>query len=324
MGKRLIRILGKWFRGRCQAIPVQFQSGLIRRLSFASARKGQPTGTLRFTGQGDSAQPNMPPEFGDLRLRYNHPVLIRRVADSVVVSCCCEQLEGELFQAIRIIYGSKSLTTSPRPIPLDSDDLQHLAQSWSDALIAYDELVRTNHLAELGPYIPGEAAVTQRINRTRDLDRQKSVAMAEGRRSVNRAKAALERYLESLPLKTPLILKADARYYALHSGSLWSSTRCLTNEQWLGLISQAIQREEAKLQSVVAIDGASVNGRGAIPSDVRIEVWRRDGGRCGRCGSRERLEFDHIVPIALGGSNTARNIELLCEVCNRSKSDSIG
>lgn len=63
--------------------------------------------------------------------------------------------------------------------------------------------------------------------------------------------------------------------------------------------------------------------RDAIPSEVRREVWRRDGGKCVKCGSRERLEFDHIIPVAKGGSNTARNIELLCEICNRSKSASI-
>jgi hypothetical protein len=63
--------------------------------------------------------------------------------------------------------------------------------------------------------------------------------------------------------------------------------------------------------------------RPRIPENVRIEVWRRDGGKCARCGSRINLEYDHIVPISKGGSNTARNIELLCEKCNRSKSNNI-
>jgi 5-methylcytosine-specific restriction endonuclease McrA len=79
-----------------------------------------------------------------------------------------------------------------------------------------------------------------------------------------------------------------------------------------------------------APDGAFPNlqrsqapGRIAIPSDVRREVWRRDSGKCVKCGSREKLEYDHIIPIAKGGSNTARNIELLCEICNRLKSASI-
>jgi len=60
--------------------------------------------------------------------------------------------------------------------------------------------------------------------------------------------------------------------------------------------------------------------RQAIPKDVQREVWRRDEGKCVECGSNENLEFDHIIPIALGGGNTARNIQLLCEQCNRKKS----
>lgn len=67
----------------------------------------------------------------------------------------------------------------------------------------------------------------------------------------------------------------------------------------------------------------TAEGRVAIPSEVRREVWRRNQGTCVKCGSRENLEFDHIIPVTKGGSNTARNIELLCEVCNRSKSATI-
>jgi len=63
--------------------------------------------------------------------------------------------------------------------------------------------------------------------------------------------------------------------------------------------------------------------RDAIPSAVRREVWRRDEGKCKKCGSRKNLEYDHIIPVAEGGSNTARNIELLCQDCNRAKSDLI-
>lgn len=63
--------------------------------------------------------------------------------------------------------------------------------------------------------------------------------------------------------------------------------------------------------------------RPRIPENIRIEVWRRDSGKCAKYGSREKLEYDHIVPISKGGSNTARNIELLCEKCNRSKSNNV-
>ena len=61
-----------------------------------------------------------------------------------------------------------------------------------------------------------------------------------------------------------------------------------------------------------------------ITQNVRDKVWRRDEGKCTQCGSNENLEFDHIIPVSKGGANTYRNIQLLCEVCNREKSDNIG
>ena len=63
--------------------------------------------------------------------------------------------------------------------------------------------------------------------------------------------------------------------------------------------------------------------REPIPEDVRFEVWRRDGGKCVICGSQKNLEFDHIIPFSKGGSSTARNLQLLCQDCNRHKSDKI-
>ena len=59
--------------------------------------------------------------------------------------------------------------------------------------------------------------------------------------------------------------------------------------------------------------------REPIPKAVQQEVWRRDGARCVQCQSQERLEYDHMIPVSKGGSNTARNIQLLCERCNRVK-----
>lgn len=65
-------------------------------------------------------------------------------------------------------------------------------------------------------------------------------------------------------------------------------------------------------------------GNRRIPRDVQDRVWRRDEGKCVICGSNEKLEFDHIIPFSKGGSNTYRNIQLLCESCNREKSNRIG
>jgi len=95
-----------------------------------------------------------------------------------------------------------------------------------------------------------------------------------------------------------------------------------------GTSSEDNKKQDDECTFVVSDNsGAETTGdrlsRPIIPEAVRHEVWRRDGGRCVHCGSQENLEFDHIIPISKGGANTARNIQLLCEACNRKKSDKI-
>jgi hypothetical protein len=100
----------------------------------------------------------------------------------------------------------------------------------------------------------------------------------------------------------------------------------LANQLSPSQVREAHQRadEEIKNLSTNQQDSSEDdNDRKPIPSNVRTEVWRRDEGKCVKCGSRVNLEFDHIVPVSKGGSNTARNIELLCQDCNRAKSASI-
>ena len=64
--------------------------------------------------------------------------------------------------------------------------------------------------------------------------------------------------------------------------------------------------------------------RRIIPTQVKLEVWKRDGGKCVLCGSTQDLHFDHIIPFSRGGSsNTADNIQLLCARHNIQKHDRI-
>jgi hypothetical protein len=50
-----------------------------------------------------------------------------------------------------------------------------------------------------------------------------------------------------------------------------------------------------------------------IPSTVKLEVWKRDEGKCVLCGAADNLHYDRDVPYSKGGSSlTAKNIRLLC------------
>ncbi len=114
----------------------------------------------------------------------------------------------------------------------------------------------------------------------------------------------------------PLPHHADFVFYAEQA---WSLHADISMADVTKILEREIAREADQLASLVVNTVVKSNRRDRISETVRSEVWRRDGGKCLRCGSRIRLEFDHIVPVSLGGSDTARNIELLCEACNRSK-----
>ena len=53
-----------------------------------------------------------------------------------------------------------------------------------------------------------------------------------------------------------------------------------------------------------------------IPVGVKHSIHK---GKCLKCGTRRNLHYDHIKGYALGGDNSAQNIQVLCENCNQRK-----
>lgn len=53
--------------------------------------------------------------------------------------------------------------------------------------------------------------------------------------------------------------------------------------------------------------------------EVFLEVAARDGARCAKCGRRDKLTLDHVVPKSKGGKLEAANVQILCRYCNSHK-----
>lgn len=84
-----------------------------------------------------------------------------------------------------------------------------------------------------------------------------------------------------------------------------------------------LRRRIERAKDLMEAEGAGGPRREPLSEDLRREVFRRDGGRCVACGSDELLQFDHIIPVALGGATTPENLQLLCAPCNRAKGASL-
>ena len=59
-------------------------------------------------------------------------------------------------------------------------------------------------------------------------------------------------------------------------------------------------------------------------TEVKKNVWERDGGKCVMCGAKDELHFDHDLPFSKGRTNiSVDNVKILCARHNLAKSDKI-
>ncbi|HVK60238.1 MAG TPA: HNH endonuclease signature motif containing protein [Bdellovibrionales bacterium] len=108
-------------------------------------------------------------------------------------------------------------------------------------------------------------------------------------------------------------------------GLLAHSHPQISNGELIELALKALKREidptekakRAQAKITVPEQSQSVASGRYIPATVRHHVWMRDAGKCTNCGSNHAVQYEHIVPFALGGKSTIENVKLLCRNCNQ-------
>lgn len=62
--------------------------------------------------------------------------------------------------------------------------------------------------------------------------------------------------------------------------------------------------------------------RREFPKKVKVAAYERANGRCERCTAPLRagaVQYDHVIPDAMGGEPTLANCECVCRTCHRAK-----
>jgi hypothetical protein len=133
------------------------------------------------------------------------------------------------------------------------------------------------------------------------------------------------RAIHARQAEEPVALHADGRrrWWLFEDRVYWEDDG-LAAADVRALVREREDRARRRLQRAHAIAAAQPGPRRAgIPAAVRRAVWERDGGACARCGARFDLQYDHVIPVALGGASTADNLQVLCGDCNRRKGAAI-
>ena len=119
------------------------------------------------------------------------------------------------------------------------------------------------------------------------------------------------------------VLVDEPRRYWWCRDRFWWEDDDLTADEVFALAHERELRRHRRLERAHAV--LSTRGlperprREPIAREVRRAVFERDGGHCVECGSAFELQFDHVIPVALGGASTVGNLQILCAPCNRSK-----
>jgi hypothetical protein len=115
----------------------------------------------------------------------------------------------------------------------------------------------------------------------------------------------------------------DRTYWWYDDVFYWSTAGAYTSDDVKALLYARQRNQQRQLHHAHALLAASsspaARKREPIPREVRKAVWQRDGGHCVECGSDFELQYDHVIPFAMGGASTVENLQLLCASCNRHK-----
>lgn len=139
--------------------------------------------------------------------------------------------------------------------------------------------------------------------------------------NMEKAKVSQKNYVEQNRKKLKLYLvqyKKNNRDRINELNKNWAEKNkdkvSLSNKKWCS-------KNNEKLRVIVRNRRAKLRTTGTLSVDIAAKLFKLQKGKCACCGEPLGSDYhlDHIMPIALGGENVDKNIQLLRARCNMQK-----
>lgn len=154
--------------------------------------------------------------------------------------------------------------------------------------------------------------VCARINIQAHRERMGDDAWRESERlrSLDYAKRNREKRRASSKIMMARLYKQDPKRFVRRTQA--QEKRLLAENPVMVRLSQAARRAAYNVRQ------AGTSSDRGLTAIVR-RVWEGSGEKCAACAAIGRLELDHVVAVANGGTNAESNLQFLCKPCNVSK-----
>jgi len=132
-----------------------------------------------------------------------------------------------------------------------------------------------------------------------------------------------------LPIKPFFEESIFRRFWLYEKYLLYVNRSCISKEdyeyiklkveEFIFLGKEEVTALKNKVSRLKEMTYLSANKRNTIPDEILSFVLKRDRQECVSCGSKDNLQFDHILPVSRGGNDEPENLRVLCRSCNLSR-----
>jgi 5-methylcytosine-specific restriction endonuclease McrA len=163
---------------------------------------------------------------------------------------------------------------------------------------------RALHTAKNSERLRKESAIWRKINP------EKAKLLTQTWRESNKEKV----HVTALKYRTDNKVKRNLycrEYRAANSGYVADY-----NKLWRKINQEIVRNHRLKRRALMR------GAKGELSVGLFDKLYKYQQGKCACCKEdlkKVKPHMDHIMPLALGGSNTDNNIQLLCSTCNHKK-----